>query len=85
MLMSNSGDEHIVPGITVTSAGQSAVDPSLPDVLFDLALKLEQPTDLPNDVQHVLAAKRNSPPSKRANEMLRRWADQEGLKYLETA
>ena len=33
-----------------------SVDPSLADVLFDLAIKLEEPTNLPVDVEHVLAA-----------------------------
>lgn len=32
------------------------VDPSLSDVLFDLAIQLEEPTNLPVDVEHVLAA-----------------------------
>ena len=54
--MNNSDDQQIVPGISVTSSGQATVDPSLADVLFDLAIKLEEPTKLPVDVQHVLAA-----------------------------
>ena len=49
-------EQQTVPGISVTSSGQATVDPSLADVLFDLALKLEGPTNLPVDVQHVLAA-----------------------------
>jgi hypothetical protein len=52
----NTGDHQIVPGISVTSSGQATIDPSLTDVLFDLALKLEEPTNLPVDVEHVLAA-----------------------------
>jgi hypothetical protein len=48
--------QQIVPGISVSSSGQASVDPSLADVLFDLALQLEGPTDLPVDVEHVLAA-----------------------------
>ena len=48
--------QQIVPGITVTSSGQATVDPSLADVLFDLALALEGPTNLPVDVEHILAA-----------------------------
>jgi len=48
--------QQIVPGISVSSSGQASVDPSLADVLFDLALQLEEPTDLPVDVEHVLAA-----------------------------
>ena len=50
--MDNTGDHQIVPGIS----GQATVDPSLTDVLFDLAIKLEEPTNLPVDVEHVLAA-----------------------------
>ena len=41
---------------SISSSGQATVDPSLFDVLFDLAIKLEEPTNLPVDVQHVLAA-----------------------------
>ena len=48
--------QQIVPHICVSSSGQASVDPSLADVLFDLALQLEGPTDLPVDVEHVLAA-----------------------------
>jgi hypothetical protein len=54
--MNHSEDQQIVPGIFVSSAGQATVDPSLADVLFDLAIKLEERTALPVDVQHVLAA-----------------------------
>ena len=56
VLLDNTGDHQIVPGISVTSSGQATVDPSLTDVLFDLAIKLEEPTNLPVDVEHVLAA-----------------------------
>jgi hypothetical protein len=48
--------QQIVPGISVSASGQASVDPSLADVLFDLALQLEAPTVLPVDVEHVLAA-----------------------------
>ena len=54
--MDNTSDHQIVPGISVTTSGQASVDPSLTDVLFDLAIKLEEPTNLPVDVEHVLAA-----------------------------
>jgi len=50
------GEQRVVPGITISTSGQATVDPSLADVLFDLALKLEEPTNHPVDVQHVLAA-----------------------------
>ena len=48
--------QQIVPGISVSLSGQASVDPSLADVLFDLALQNEEPTGLPVDVEHVLAA-----------------------------
>ena len=54
--MDNSDDQQIVPGISISSSGQATVDPSLSDVLFNLAIKLEEPTNLPVDVEHVLAA-----------------------------
>ncbi len=45
-----------MPGISISPSGQATVDPSLADVLFDLAIKLEEPTQLPVDVEHILAA-----------------------------
>ncbi|MEK6237090.1 MAG: hypothetical protein N2C14_20465, partial [Planctomycetales bacterium] len=51
-----TSEQQIVPGISISASGQATVDPSLTDVLFDLALKLEGPTSLPVDIQHVLAA-----------------------------
>ena len=54
--MNDVNKRQIVPGISVTASGQATVDPSLADVLFDLALRLEEPTNLPVDVEHVLAA-----------------------------
>ncbi len=56
MSLNDSGDQQIVPGISVNSSGQATVDPSVADVLFDLAIKFEEPTQLPVDVEHVLAA-----------------------------
>jgi hypothetical protein len=47
---------QIVPGISISSSGQASVDSSLANVLFDLGLQLECSTDLPVDVEHVLAA-----------------------------
>ena len=51
------GEQQVVPGISISASGQATVDPSLADVLFDLALELEEPTTYPVDVQHVLAAR----------------------------
>ncbi len=49
-------DKQIIRGITLTSSGQAHVSPELAETLFDLALMLEEPTGLPVDVEHVLAA-----------------------------
>jgi hypothetical protein len=49
-------ERQVVPCITVNSKGQALVEARLNDVLFDLALKLEEITYLPVDVQHVVAA-----------------------------
>ena len=54
--MDNSDDQQIVPGLSVSTTGQATVDPSIADVLFDLAIQLEETTKLPVDVQHVVAA-----------------------------
>lgn len=54
--MDNSSVNQIVPGISVTPTGQAIVDPSVADLLFDLAIMLEESTDLPVDVEHVVAA-----------------------------
>ena len=53
--MDKTSDHQIVPGISVTLVGQATVDPTVADLLFDLAIKLEEPTNLPVDVEHVLA------------------------------
>ena len=47
---------QIVPGISVSSSGQATVDSSLAELFVDLAIRLEEPTNLPVDVEHVLAA-----------------------------
>lgn len=54
--MNSDHVQQIVPGVSVTASGQATVDPALADTLFDLALQLEAATDLPVDVEHVLAA-----------------------------
>ena len=33
----NTDDRQLLPGISITASGQATVDPSLTDVLFDLA------------------------------------------------
>lgn len=54
--MNNSDDQQIVPGLSVSTTGQATVDPAIADALFDLAIKLEETTQLAVDVQHVVAA-----------------------------
>ena len=56
MCENNGDDEQVVPGISISPSGQATVDSSLANVLFDLAIKLEEPTQLPVDVEHILAA-----------------------------
>ena len=56
MSENNGDDEQVVPGISISPTGQATVDSSLTNVLFDLAIKLEELTQLPVDVEHVLAA-----------------------------
>ena len=51
-----SDDRQIIPGISISPTGQATIDPSVKDVLFDLALNLEGPTKLPVDIEHVVAA-----------------------------
>lgn len=53
--MDDNGNQQIVPGISISSSGRASVAPSMADVLFDLAIQLEEPTNLPVDVEHVLA------------------------------
>lgn len=51
-----NSERQIVPGITFGPSGQATIDPSIKDVLFDLAIALEEPTNLPVDIEHVVAA-----------------------------
>jgi hypothetical protein len=51
-----AGQEQVVQGISLSPSGEATVDSSLADVLFDLAVKLDDALPHPVDVQHVLAA-----------------------------
>jgi hypothetical protein len=51
-----NSEQQIVPGIVLSSSGQALIDPSIKEVLFDLACCLEEPTNLPVDIEHVVAA-----------------------------
>ena len=48
--------KQVAPGIRLFRKGEATIDPGVANVLFDLAIKLEEPADLPVDVEHVLAA-----------------------------
>ena len=52
----SSDDQQILPGLSISPSGEATVDPALAEVLFDLALKLDETMPFPVDVQHVLAA-----------------------------
>ena len=48
----NTGDdEQVVPGISISPSGQATVDSSLENVLFDLAMKLEEPVGSKNSAE----------------------------------
>lgn len=50
------GDNEILPGICINSAGEATISKEMGDVLFELAVELEEPARFPVDVEHVLAA-----------------------------
>ena len=52
----SSYDQQILPGLSISPSGEATVDPALAEVLFNLALKLDETMPFPVDVQHVLAA-----------------------------
>lgn len=45
-----------MPGISLSTCGQATVDPALTDVLIDIAIKIDDMSKFPVDVEHVLAA-----------------------------
>ena len=51
----DTGSQTIVRGIELNARGEATVDAALADVIFDLALQLEERLKLPVDVQHVVA------------------------------
>ncbi|MEC9092423.1 MAG: hypothetical protein VX438_06940 [Planctomycetota bacterium] len=51
-----SNDQVLLPGISISKSKQATVSPELAETLFTLALNIEETTELPVDVQHVLAA-----------------------------
>lgn len=49
-------EQQLAPGMVMNSAGEVTIAPSVSETLFELALKLEDSTTLPVDVQHIVAA-----------------------------
>ena len=49
-------DQQIVPGILLSSSGQATVDPALTNELIEIAIKIDDNSKHPVDVEHVLAA-----------------------------
>ena len=47
---------EILPGISTDDAGQVTVDKRAGELLFNLALQLEDTVSAPVDIEHVLAA-----------------------------
>ena len=45
-----------MPGLSIGVAGRATIDPTIIDTLLDLASSLEEPTHLPVDIEHVVAA-----------------------------
>jgi len=54
--VNDNQDQHIVPGISLSNSGQATVDPALTEVLIDIAIKIDDMSKFPVDVEHVLAA-----------------------------
>jgi hypothetical protein len=52
----NNQNQQIIPGISLSSTGQATVDPSLTEALIDIAIKIDDLSKFPVDVEHVLAA-----------------------------
>lgn len=48
--------QPIVQGLSISESGHATIDPSIKETLLDLATSLELPTDLPVDIEHVVAA-----------------------------
>lgn len=54
--MNHTPSEQIIPGISLSLQGQATVDPSLTKHLIDLAIRIDDDSKFPVDVEHVLAA-----------------------------
>ncbi len=55
-IVTNNPSQQIIRGISLSSSGQATVDPQLTDALIDIAIKIDDDSKFPVDVEHVLAA-----------------------------
>ena len=56
LTVNDNQEQQIVPGISLSKSGQATVDPGLTEVLIDIAIKIDDTSKYPVDVEHVLAA-----------------------------
>ena len=54
--MNSNPSQQIVQGISLSDSGQATVEPRLTETLIDLAIKIDDDSKFPVDVEHVLAA-----------------------------
>lgn len=54
--MNDKQSQQLIRGISLTPSGQATVDPELTEVLIDVAIKIDDDSKFPVDVEHVLAA-----------------------------
>lgn len=54
--MNENTDQQIIPGISLSKSGQATVEPALTEVLIELAIRIDDQSKHPVDVEHVLAA-----------------------------
>ena len=54
--MKENPNQQFIPGISLSKSGLATVDPALTDVLIDIAIKIDDMSKHPVDVEHVLAA-----------------------------
>ena len=54
--MKDKHEQQILPGISLSQSGQATVYSALTNVLIDIAIKIDDSSKFPVDVEHVLAA-----------------------------
>ena len=55
-IVNDKPSQQLIRGISLSSSGQATVDPKLTEVLIDVAIKIDDDSKFPVDVEHVLAA-----------------------------